>query len=196
MPRDYWDIKDILAFEESLDCRFSQSAIGLGHLDPLRSLTGRSDLPVGSLLHLPLWMVVQLTRMNFVQPLLPERYGIAIQSVLRKGSEGARFGEKSRNFFKIGLIIAWLVPSSTELAASIFHGVLHRIKFLIDQSAHACRGGNGESEFVHRLTEDEEFIYSAGVSSNELYDKWRHGAACEIKPHPEMMSLMTGSLDN
>lgn len=43
MP-DYWDIDEILSTDESIDCIFSRSAVGLGHLDPLRASTGSRDV--------------------------------------------------------------------------------------------------------------------------------------------------------
>jgi hypothetical protein len=195
MP-DYWDTREILSREECIECRFSQIAVGLGHLDPLRSLSGRKDLPAGSVLRLPLWMATHLRRLNSVELMLPKQYGLSMQSVLLKGSEGGRFGEKSRNFFTIGLIIAWLIPGSTELAASIFHGVLNRMKYLIDQSAHISRGDSSHDEFFHRLTEGEEKIYLAGALSNEQYDRWRHGGSTEMTANPEIMSLLSSSGNN
>ncbi len=43
MP-DFWDIDTILQTEESVDCVFTTTGIGLGHLDPLRASTGSRDV--------------------------------------------------------------------------------------------------------------------------------------------------------
>ena len=131
-----------------------------------------------------------MAKLHLVEPALPERFRAGMQNMLRKGSEGARLGDKSRNYFKVGLMLAWLIGGSTELAAAIFHGVLHRIKFIIDRSAHTQRNEEKETEFLHLLTSDEQAVYLAGVTANEDYDRWRHGGLNEIKPRPGLVSLL------
>ncbi len=104
-----------------------------------------------------------------------------MQSVLRKGPEGARLRDKSQNYFEVGLQIAWLLEN-TELAAAIFTGVIRRIRFIIDRSGYSHRDESAESEFLHLLTYFEQEIYMAGVTSNEEFDAWRHGHLREIRP--------------
>lgn len=193
MQRNFWDIDSLTMGEETVDCIFQQQAVGLGHLDPLRASSGSRDLPRGTVLSLPLWMILPLRRIQLVQPVLPERFKAGIQNMLRKGAEGARLGDKSRSYFKVGLTLAWLVEGGSELAASIFIGMLHRIKFIIDRSAHTQRNEDKEAEFIHLLTSDEKEVYLAGVSANEEYDQWRHGMLGGIRPRSEMLPLLRRS---
>lgn len=188
MSRDFWDIDGILLTEEPVDVRFTTSVVGLGHLDPLRAASGAKDLPRGTHLSLPLWLIVPLAKSDFVDPVLPECYKVGMQNVLRKGSEGARFRDKSPNYFEVGLMLSWLT-SNTDLASALFHGVLQRIKFIIDRSAHNQRNEVAESEFLHLLTNYEQAIYMAGVSSNEGFDQWRDGSLNEIKPRIDINLL-------
>lgn len=104
-----------------------------------------------------------------------------MQSVLRKGPEGARLRDKSPNYFEVGLQIAWLAEN-TDLAAAIFTGVIRRIRFVIDRSGYSQRDETAESEFLHLLTHFEQEIYMAGVTSNEEFDAWRHGHLREMRP--------------
>jgi len=126
-------------------------------------------------------MISTLSNRQFVIPTLPERYKIAMQNVLRKGSEGARLRDKSANYFEIGLRLSWLMDN-TDLAAAIFNGVLKRLRFIIDRFSFSQRDESSESEFLHLLTNYEQDIYMRGVGSNEDFDKWRHGQLNEIKP--------------
>ena len=190
MPRDYWDINDIITYDETFDVRLLVQAPGLGHLDPLRASMGSRDLPRGTVLNLPLWMVVPMARIGLVEPLLPDRYGVGMQSVLRKGSEGARLADKSLHYFEVGVILGGLLPDSQELTVSVFHGILHRIRFIIDRSCHSQRNEEREGEFVHLFTESELSIYLAGTRANEEFDQWRNGSLWELKPRPELVSLL------
>lgn len=196
MGNDYWDIDEILSSEESLDCKLITDAPGLGHLDPLRASTGARDLPRGCILNLPIWMVKPLANLDLVELIEPENYKSGMQNVLRRGSEGARLGEKSRNFFRVGLNIAWLFGGRHELASALFHGLTQRIKLIVDRSAHCHRNEDAEADFIHLLTEDELAMYLAGVSANEKYDDWRHGRLFELKPKSEIMVLLkNGSVE-
>ena len=190
MGRDYWDIDQILMREASVETRFLRSAPGLGHLDPLRAASGSTDLPSGSCLSLPLWLVAPMTQMNLVEPQLTEMYGESMQNVLRKGPEGARLGDKSKHYFSVGLTLSWLMPDRQELAAAILLGAMQRIRQIIDRSAMSVRHEDREAEFVHLFTDNEARIYFSATEANELYDKWRHGALSEIRPRPELVPLL------
>lgn len=190
MRIDFWDIDEILSVEEALDCRTLTDAPGLGHLDPLRAITGSRDLARGSILNLPIWMVRPLASLDLVEPMEPSNYKLSMQNILRKGSEGARLGEKSRQFFRVGLNLAWMLGSRQELASALFHGLSQRIKLIVDRSAHCHRNEEAEADFIHLLTEDELAMYLAGVRANEEYDDWRHGKLFEMKPKAEMVALL------
>lgn len=178
MSLDFWDIDDILRGEESINCRFQTIGVGLGHLDALRAASGAKDLPKNSVLSLPVWLMVPLARGGSIEPILPDSYKQSMQNVLRKGAEGGRFRDKSVNYFQVGLILSWLT-SNKELASALFLGVLQRISFIIDQSAHAHR--TEETDFMFMLTNFEQAIYLSGVCANEEFDLWRHGKLHEIK---------------
>jgi hypothetical protein len=193
MTIDYWDVDHILASEESIEVNFLVSGPGLGHLDCLQSQNGKTLLPLGSVLSLPVWLGLSMAKMGFVEPVLPERYRSGMQNVLRKGPEGARLGEKSKNYFRIGLALSWLIPNCQELAAAIFLGVMQRVRFIIDRCAHAGRDEDKEGEFVHLFTDSECEIYLAGARANEEFDHWRHGYSKEIRPWPELVPLFRPS---
>lgn len=125
-------------------------------------------------------MVTPLSNRRFVLPQLPERYKLGMQNVLRKGAEGARLRDKSQNYFEVGLRISWLMDNK-DLAAAIFHGVLKRIRFIIDRFSFSHRDELSEAEFLHLLTNFEQRIYMDGAGSNENFDKWRHGQLNEIQ---------------
>ena len=131
-------------------------------------------------------MAIPLSRRSFVDPVLPEQYKMGMQNVLRKGSEGARLRDKSQNYFEVGLRLSWLL-GNTDLAAALFHGVIKRIRFIIDRSSYNQRDEMIESEFLHLLTNYEQQIYISGTRSNEEYDSWRHGVLNEIKPSLSIM---------
>lgn len=191
MPREYWDVDEILMFEESLDSRFLVAAPGLGHLDPLRASMGARDLPRGTTLNLPLWMVVPMARIGLVEPQLPDRYGVGMQSVLRKGSAGARLADKSKHYFEVGVVLSGLLAAeSQDLTVSIFHGILHRLRFIVDRSCHSQRNEEREADFIHLFTDTELHIYLAGTGANEQFDQWRQGSLWELKPRPELVSLL------
>jgi hypothetical protein len=191
MPLDYWDVNSILSGEESLESRFLVNAPGLGHLDSLRTGNDRSKLEAGTILSLPVWLVFPLARLDFIQPLLPERYTQGMQNVLRKGAEGARLGDKSQHYYRVGLGLSWLIPNNQDLAASIFLGVMQRVRFIIDHSTYTGRCENKESRFIHLFTENEPWIYLAGVMANEQYDQWRDGSLTQIRVRPELASLLS-----
>jgi hypothetical protein len=190
MGRDYWNINQILLTEATTEVRFLKQAPGLGHLDPLRASSGATDLPAGSSLSLPLWLISPMTQMGLVEPQLTEMYGESMQNVLRKGPEGARLGEKSKNYFRVGLTLSWLMPDRKELAAAILVGSLQRIRQIIDRSALSVRSEDREAEFVHLFTDNEARIYFSATEANELYDMWRHGALSEIRPRAELLPLL------
>ena len=190
MPRDYWDIDDILVQEGSVNAKFLKPAQGLGHLDPRRSVSGNRDLPIGCILSLPLWLVSPMANMGLVDPQLDDSYGPGMQNVLRKGAEGARIGEKSKNFFQVGLHLSWLVNDRQDLAAAIFIGIMQRIRLIIDRSSMSVSSEERESEFVHLFTETEARIYFSGTEANELHDLWRHGRLNEIKPRSDLVALL------
>ena len=190
MGRDYWDIDQILMQEASAEVRFAKSAPGLGHLDPLRAASGATDLPSGSVLSLPLWLICPMTQMGLVEPQLPDMYGDSMQNVLRKGPEGARLGEKSKHYFRVGLTLSWLMPGRQELAAAILVGSLQRIRQIIERSALSVRNEEREAEFVHLFTDSEAKIYFCATEANELYDMWRHGALTEIRPRAELVPFL------
>ena len=185
MPSDFWSIDDILLSEEAVNGRFTSDSVGLGHLDPLRAASGARDLPRGSVLSLPLWLLVPLCKSDCVEVILPESYKTGMQNVLRKGAEGGRFRDKSVNYFEVGLLLSWLL-NDTELASALFVGILQRISFIIDQSAHSHRNEDIESEFLHRLTNFEQRMYLLGVNGNMQYDLWRHGILSQIKMRIEI----------
>jgi len=137
-----------------------------------------------------MWMVKALSNLDLVSPVEPERYKSGMQNVLRKGSEGARLGEKSKNYFRLGFNLAWRLGKSHELAAALFQGLNQRIKLIVDRSAHCHRNEDAEADFIHLLTEDELAIYLAGVGANEEFDAWRHGWLCELRPKSEIMALV------
>jgi hypothetical protein len=190
MTRDYWAVDEILIQEGSINTKFLQAANGLGHLDPLRASLRNRDLPAGSILSLPLWVVSPMTRMGLVEPQLDDSYGSGMQNVLRKGAEGARLGEKSKSYFEVGLCLSWLAGDRQELAAAIFLGVMRRIQFIIERSSLSQSSEDRESEFVHLFTEAEARIYFSGTDANDEYDSWRHGRLGCLRPRAELSSLL------
>ena len=193
MGRDYWDVDQILQQESAIDSRFLQPAPGLGHLDPLRAASGSTELPSGTILSLPLWIVAPMTRLGLIEPLISDSYGESMQNVLRKAPCGARLGEKSKYYLSVGLSLSWLKDDRQDLAAAIFMAATQRIRQVIDRSALSMRNEERESEFVHLFTDEEGRIYFAGTEANERYDQWRHGLLAEIRPRPELVPLLTAS---
>jgi hypothetical protein len=190
MVRDYWDVDQILQLESPVEARFLKSAPGLGHLDPLRGPTQGSDLPAGSVLSFPLWIVAPMTQLGLVMPIMPDDYSENMQNVLRKAPEGARLGEKSKNYFSVGLWLCWLIGEREDLAAAIFVASTQRIRHIIDRSALSMRNEERESEFLHLFTDNEAKIYMAGTESNEKYDLWRHNHLNRLNPRPELVPLL------
>ena len=71
--RDYWNLDDILAEEESVPCSFKFEAKGLGYLDQLSNLSNNMNtaqrkqviqmdksLPAGAKVDVPVWLAIKL----------------------------------------------------------------------------------------------------------------------------------------
>lgn len=97
------DIDQILNEEERIPCVFRSDAKGLGFMD---ATLDTADLPNGTRIELPLWLVSSLSKKRMVQMELPKHFEKRMRDEISAGAANINFREYSQYFFDVGIKIS------------------------------------------------------------------------------------------
>lgn len=97
------DIDNLLAEEDRISCEFLEEGYEMGSLDPNLH---QVNLPSGSIVELPLWLGVNLSKKDMVKINVPKRYGKKMINAIEAGSGHLNFKEFSPYFYEAGIRIA------------------------------------------------------------------------------------------
>ena len=97
------DINQILTEEERIPCVFRADAKGLGFMDPTVDTV---DLPTGTRIELPMWLVSSLGKKRMVQMELPKHFESRMRDEIAAGAGTINFREYSQYFFAVGIKIS------------------------------------------------------------------------------------------
>jgi hypothetical protein len=102
------DIDQILNEEERIPCVFRSDAKGLGLMDATvyQGPDGSVDLPLGTRVELPMWLVSALGKKRMVQMELPRHFDRRMRDEISAGAGTINFREYSQYFFTVGMKIS------------------------------------------------------------------------------------------
>ncbi|KAI9907670.1 hypothetical protein PsorP6_004640 [Peronosclerospora sorghi] len=175
----YLDIDDILAGEERLKCTFQTDVLDCGYLDPS---CRDSDLPINSVVELPLWLVTTLAGRGDVTVEPPQYLTKRFRRMLKAGPSSVNLREFSTYVLAVGSQILPCVKVEEqaeidEILRLCFGG--ERYRDILNNAMNAL--DEDTTEFTRKLTEDGKKLFEAGIRDAKDFAQWKGRNAETIK---------------
>ena len=175
MGSSYYDIDDILAEDEAINCTFLTDAVDCGYLDPSCPNT---DLAQGAEVDLPIWLAKPLTQRGDVRVHVPKYLGEKHRKHIRASPAAVNLREKSLYFYKIGTAIAQLVNRNEareveDVLRVAFGG--ERYRQILDESMNSR--DEDTTEFTRKLTHLEKELFEKGLLGASDFYSWKNRSA-------------------
>ena len=172
---DYYDIHEILAGEERVNCTFLTDAQECAYLDP-SSL--EDDIKAGSEVDLPLWLATSLIRRDDVNVRIPQYFTKRFSRMLKAGPSSVTLSNYCFYMYQVGKELLPLVESDEtsnieEVLRYAFGG--ERYREILYHSMSAM--WEDSTEFTRKLTHDEKQIVIAGAADFKDMIRWKSGGS-------------------
>lgn len=172
---DYYDIHEILAGEERVNCTFLTDAQECAYLDP-SSL--EDDIKAGSEVDLPLWLATSLIRRDDVNVRIPQYFTKRFSRMLKAGPSSVTLSNYCFYMYHVGKELLPLVESDEtsnieEVLRYAFGG--ERYREILYHSMSAM--WEDSTEFTRKLTHDEKQIVIAGAADFKDMIRWKSGGS-------------------
>ncbi|CAG9461066.1 unnamed protein product [Pedinophyceae sp. YPF-701] len=175
----YWDVEAIFAETHAVPARFSVPAPGLGHA--LDGDLGDHDLPQGTRVNLPLWLVPELAARHFVTvPAMPKTFGKAVRRDLEAESAAVALRSRCPHFYTAATKLGAAAPGLRADANDPDEKPLHEFALLTFEArfrglvAQSFRGDSlgGCDPRVLRMTNEERRLHDLAQISQRMIKHW------------------------
>eukprot|EP00347_Sterkiella_histriomuscorum_P003072 403365697 len=219
--RDYWNIDDILAEEETCPTQFVLDAKGLGYLDHLDQINPNSVnanrasssaqnmlikqqklrqlqnevLKAGSRVELPLWLAIALAQRDIVD-LLPPRYMTQQYfNTLQAGAEVVSMRQQSPYIYEnVNKICEYIDEESSKRAMELYQAtfVERFAKLVIDYS----NNSNQTEQFtgvLKKLTNLERELFDTHKKQKISIFNWKNRIVSSVEVNQDFINQQNGS---
>lgn len=169
--RPYYDLDACLAEEERVPVTFLAGAAGLGR--ELDTTCADDDLPAGSDVEVPCWLVGELLKKNMVAARLPKCFGGKLRADVAAEPAAVKLRVKCPYFFEFGARLQGFLPDPrlgvvNEAYVGRYRDVLCRAHTTADVVT------DESYRFVSYLTHEERIIFERGRQSALAFQRWRY----------------------
>eukprot|EP01136_Pigoraptor_vietnamica_P024769 Opistho-1_new@78078 len=180
---DYFDIESILRTQEYAPVTFATDAVGLGHLDPG---SGETDIPQGSKLELPFWLMRPLAQRNYVVAELPKCYGAGYRAALSADPEVVNLQEWCAFYYDFGLAMSEVVRGD-DLPSVLKRVFGQRYKHVMELAQNSLH--EDTLKLTVKLDNFERQLFTAGHDAIAEFHKWRGRKMNKLKPSEVAVAL-------
>ncbi|EFA07113.1 DNA replication complex GINS protein PSF3 [Tribolium castaneum] len=163
---DYFSVDDILATQEKIPCKFIQNVPKLGKLNPA---TEDPDLQSGTVLEMPLWLVLEasLMRQPIVTADLPKVYKDAYLEILKADPCAVDLHKFGVYFYELGSYMKQF-GQNDDIAKTLLHTFTLRFRQIMDLSDNVISDPN----VIQKLDALEKSLYESGHDAKMKLFSW------------------------
>ncbi|CAI5726627.1 unnamed protein product [Peronospora effusa] len=171
MSGGYLDIDDILAGDERITCTFETDVLDCGYLDPSCC---SPDLPKGSVVELPLWLVTTLAGRGDVTIEPPHFLTKRFRRMLKAGPSSVNLRDFSTYVLGVG---SHLMPYVNEEEQTEIDEILRlcfggeRYRDILNNAMSTLN--EDTTELTRKLTQDEKKLFEAGTRDAKGFVQWK-----------------------
>ena len=171
----YWDIDDVLAEEEKINCKFTEGSYQNSSLDP--NLPPNLDIEKDAAMEIPLWLALALARPGIVEIEIPRFYKEQFKNTLEAGPNVINLRDKTPYYYEVGMKLVEYIGDNElmKLLANVF---LIRMKQLANISFHLriedCSG------LLRRMVDIEVRIFNFGREAALNYRSYKEKGRNEV----------------
>nr|XP_033798776.1 DNA replication complex GINS protein PSF3 [Geotrypetes seraphini] len=171
-------LEDVLMSQEKLPCRTESSLLRLGFLEK----SGDSEnIPLGSKMELPLWLVKGLydQKRRVLSVELPKIYREGWRTVFNADANVVDLHKLGPHYYGFGSqLLHFESPENPEIAKTILQTFVGRFRRIMDSSQNAYN--EDTSALVAKLDELERSLFRAGQKGLNDFQCWEKGQASQI----------------
>ncbi|KAM4614326.1 DNA replication complex GINS protein PSF3 [Discoglossus pictus] len=174
----FLSLGDLLMSQEKLPCRAESGFPRLGFLE--KSGEGE-DVPEGSKMELPLWLVKGLYdhKRRILSVEVPKIYREGWRTVFSADANVVDLHKMGPHYYGFGSqLLNFESPENTDIAKSILQTFVGRFRRIMDSSQNAYN--EDTSALVARLDELERGLFQAGQKGLNAFQSWERGKAAQI----------------
>jgi GINS complex subunit 3 len=179
--RGYFNIQDIMASQERVNCKFEIAVPNMGFLD---SSSTNDCLKAGSKLDLPFWLIKAIynDKFKFAQIDLPKWYKKFYHEIIKADPNVVDLRKMGPFYYDFGLLLAGLgdLDSGINIAHMLLWCFRNRFRRVMDYS---CQTDYRELyKAISKLDATETEVYKAGQEDSVGFLKWQRREFCKLTP--------------
>ncbi|KAJ8937969.1 hypothetical protein NQ318_003729 [Aromia moschata] len=163
---NYYSLDDILATQERTPCKFLINVPKMGNLNPS---TIEKDLPAGTALELPMWLVLEMStgRQPIVLPELPKIYKEAYREILEADACAVDLHKFNLYFYELGSY-AKRFDRKGDVHQTLLHTFRTRFRQLMDLADNSI----SDPSVQQRLDTLERRLFKDGYNARTKLNAW------------------------
>ncbi|XP_044263640.1 DNA replication complex GINS protein PSF3 [Tribolium madens] len=163
---NYFSVDDILATQEKIPCKFVQNILKLGKLNPA---TEDTDLKSGTVLELPLWLVLEITLMRqpVIAPDLPKVYKDTYLEILKADPCAVDLHKFGVYFYELGSYVKRFTQNY-DIAEALLHTFTLRFRQIMDLADNFI----SDPIVIEKLDALEKRLYESGHDARMKLISW------------------------
>ncbi|XP_040185212.1 DNA replication complex GINS protein PSF3 [Rana temporaria] len=176
---NFLSLEDVLMSQEKLPCRLESGLARLGFLDKGGDT---ENIPEGSKMELPLWLVKGLydNKRRIISVELPKIYREGWRTVFSADANVVDLHKMAPHYYSFGSqLLNFDSPENTEIAQTLLQTFIGRFRRIMDSSQNAYN--EDTSGLVARLDELERLLFRAGQGGLNAFQNWERGQASQIR---------------